>query len=284
MPVYSDLVFLFLRICRLSLYVIPRNLSEETTSTTEQLKAFSDWLKDIDPYDHIVVVHTGLGRHNTVYNPLQGYPSFDGASLQSLPLNVHNDTRARVSGSALAGKPWIVANDEQGPGSTGVAPDGFDVEQANIREHALYGNLFAGGAGVEYYFGYSYTCTDITCQDWRSRHNMWVQSKHALDFFYVNNIPFQNMRNENSRVSGENWCLVDAVTPVVLVYLRDGITASINLSGLGNGSGSLSVWWYNPRTGGSLQSGASLTLGTTISQSLGDAPGAVDNDWIILLR
>ena len=57
-------------------------------------------------------------------------------------------------------------------------------------EVQLFLTSLTGGAGVEYYFGYSYDHSDLTCQDLRSRDNMWTQSKYALDFFTNNGIPF----------------------------------------------------------------------------------------------
>lgn len=147
----------------------------------------------------------------------------------------------------------------------------------------------AGGAGVEYYFGYAYENSDLSCEDFRSRANMWVQSKHALDFFNSNGVSFQNMSNDNSRISNDNWCLVDdsSTEPVVLVYLRNGGSADIDLSGLGSdsGSSSLAVQWYDPRNGGELQSGSVPTLELNeLLQSLGDAPYSSDQDWVVLIR
>jgi hypothetical protein len=151
----------------------------------------------------------------------------------------------------------------------------------------------AGGAGVEYFFGLSYSNSDLTCQDFRSRANMWAQSRFALDFFRMNNVPFQNMTNSNSRVSNKNWCLIEpSVGRMLVVYLRLGGTATVNLTGLGSSPGVsnpsdtfVSVDWYDPKRGGALQQGSvtSLQLGLS-SQSLGIAPSSSQKDWVVLLR
>jgi len=126
---------------------------------------------------------------------------------------------------------------------------------------------------------------------------MWVQSKHALDFFAVNNVPFQNMSNDNSRVSNGNWCLVDdsPTDPVVVVYLRNGGSAEIDLTGLGSSAGGgdpfsvqsgsvFSLHWFDPRNGGDLQSGSVLSLELAgFPQSLGNAPYDSDKDWVVLI-
>jgi Putative collagen-binding domain of a collagenase len=148
---------------------------------------------------------------------------------------------------------------------------------------------------VEYYFGYSYANSDLTCQDYRSRANMWAQSRYALDFFRLNNVPFQDMTNGNSRVSNNNWCLVErSVGRYMVVYLRVGGTATVDLKGLGSNPGVtnpsdtlVSVDWYDPKHGGVLQKGSvrSLQLDAS-SQSLGNAPSNTGSqqDWVVLLR
>lgn len=109
---------------------------------------FADYFAATDPYNHPVVVHTYIGEQNKVYGPLYGYPSFDGASIQTNWNNVLRDTLARVRESDAAGRPWIVANDEQGDAQEGVAPDSADPEHNKIRSHVLWGNIMAGGAGT----------------------------------------------------------------------------------------------------------------------------------------
>jgi hypothetical protein len=121
---------------------------------------------------------------------------------------------------------------------------------------------------------------------------MWVQSRYAVDFFQKNMVPFQDMVNANVRVTNSNWCLIErSVGRVMVVYLRQGGTAIVNLSGLGvnptsnNPSNtSVSVQWYDPRNGGELQLGSVTSLQLDVSQSLGSAPVNAENDWVVLLR
>ena len=56
----------------------------------------------------------------------------------------------------------------------------------NARKNALWGNIMAGGAGVEWYFGYKHPHSDLTCQDYRTRQKMWTQCRYALEFFQNN--------------------------------------------------------------------------------------------------
>jgi Putative collagen-binding domain of a collagenase len=117
---------------------------------------------------------------------------------------------------------------------------------------------------------------------------MWVQSRYALEFFSKNAIPFQDMTNENHRVSSNGWCLlVRDSGRAIVVYLNEGGLATVNLTGLGGipFNPSMSVDWYDPRNGGGLQKGTvkEIQLGVS-SQSLGLAPNNNQQDWVVLLR
>jgi len=103
----------------------------------------------------------------------------------------HQRTRQWLRESGAAGRPWVVAarraesrqppaslpdpgykghsgiaeeKDEKGPrgeGFTGSKP----YAMHDVRKLCLWGNLMAGGAGVEYYSGYKLPENDLICQD-----------------------------------------------------------------------------------------------------------------------
>lgn len=256
------------------------NLGEENTNTAAQRRDFARYFKTTDPYQHPVVMHTFVRRKDRDYGPLLGNTDFDGPSLQSGPLNVFNDTLFWREASAAAGHPWICTNDEQGPASTGVAPDNIDPTHDRIRRQVLYGNLMAGGGGVEYYFGFSQSIlegNDLTTENFRSRQNMWDQSRFALEFFR-SYLPFWSMSNDNNRVS-YGLCL--ASTNVIAVYLDFGDRAgTIDLS---DRTTPHRVQWYNPRTGGNLLNGSVTTIQPLANQAYGTPPIPGADDWLILL-
>ena len=99
------------------------NMGEENTQTTAQQRAMAQYIHDVDPYDHIVVVHTFPNQQEDVYQPHLGQTLLQGLSLQNSWNAAHQQTTRWVRGSAAAGVPWVVANDEQGSASTGVPPD-----------------------------------------------------------------------------------------------------------------------------------------------------------------
>jgi hypothetical protein len=256
------------------------NLGEENRNTDMQRKAYADYFKEIDPYQHPVVVHTFPRQKEAIYADLLGYSTFDGASLQSSPQLVFNDTLEWRTRSAAAGRKWVVANDEQGDAQTGVAPDDVDPTHDGIRENVLWGNLMAGGAGVEYYFGYRYANSDLTCEDWRSRDAMWDLSRYALEFFQNNTIEFWKMSNANDRVSN-GWCLAHEDGTMMVVYLIDGGTASIDLAG--STGTTYTSKWFNPRRGGALQDGSVRSLNVGGTRLLGNAPNGAPGDWVVLI-
>ncbi|MFK7911976.1 MAG: DUF5060 domain-containing protein [Akkermansiaceae bacterium] len=262
------------------------NLGEENTNTTAQQQSFAQWFYDLDPYRHNVVLHTYPNAKSTVYTPLLGSASkLTGLSLQTNQADfskVFADTLTWVQNSTAASRPWVVACDEPGDAQHALRPVGDEGNSwTDGRKNALWGNIMAGGAGVEFYFGYQHAHSDLTLLDFRSRDGFWNYCRHMLDFFRVNQIPFQDMTNANNLVSGSgnnaNRCLAKAGQAYV-IQLYNGGSHTLNLSAA---PGDFSVWWFDPRNGGSLQQGSvtSVTGGATVS--LGNAPSAASSDWIV---
>ena len=255
------------------------NLGEENSNTTAQLKSFAQYFRGLDPYRHPIVVHTYPQAKNAVYTPLLGNGShLTGASLQSAPSNVFAATKTWRAKSAAAGKPWVVANDEQGPASTGIKPDISDTKHDAARQDVLWGNLMAGGAGIECYFGYQFAHSDLSCNDFRSRDLWWDQCRHALTFFRANQVPFQDMGNADTLVSS-GWCLAGKGHGVV--YLKAGGTTTLDLAAV---TGSFDVRWFDPRNGGSLQNGSVTAVLGGARRSLGTPPNSSKADWVVLVR
>ncbi len=232
------------------------------------------------------MIHTFPDQQDKVYTPLLGDQSLlTGASLQNSWSAAHQRTLKWVGESAQAGRPWVVANDEQNPASTGrAARSGLSRDTTaspskaarsytlhDIRKLCLWGNLMAGGAGVEYYFGYKLPQNDLVCEDFRSRDQSWDYCRIALEFFREHQIPFWEMTNADELVgndshSNSRFCLAKPGESY-LVYLPGGGTSDLDL---GHTTGDFRVQWFNPRSGGALADGSvtKVTAGEKLSLGL----------------
>ncbi len=288
------------------------NIGEESTQSREEIAEMAKYLAETDPYKHNIVVHTFPDQQEKVYTGLLGNGSvLTGASLQNSWNTVHQRTLQWRAESAKAGRPWVVANDEQNPADLGVPPDigyrGGDGKAVSkpgkkqtpgtghietnaytmhdIRKNSLWGNLMAGGAGVEYYFGYRLAENDLVCEDFRSRHQSWLYATIALDFFRNEKIPFAEMTPSDALIGNEKndnskYCLA-LPGQLYVIYLPNGGSTSLNLAGA---EGQFSVSWFNPRKGGKGSEGSVSQLSGGSNGSIGAAPNEGQEDWVVLVK
>lgn len=249
--------------------------------SVEDTKKMADYLRKIDPYDHFIVVHTHPSTKNRQeYLPnYLGFESLDGPSIQAgNPYESHASTLEWIQQSKAAGKPWIVSIDEIGQHWKGAMPDEFDPAHDTIRKQVLWGNLMAGGAGVEWYFGYKYPHGDLNCEDWRSRDKLWDQSRVAADFFRKY-LPVMEMQSADNLVSNA-YCFAKPGEIYAVYYLGEGFSG-VNLSGA---DGLFDVKWYNPREGGELMKGSIDEVSAGKLVNIGTPPDHdPTKDWLCLI-
>ena len=288
------------------------NIGEENTQSTEEVRDMVKYLHDTDPYQHHIVLHTFPPQQDKKYNPLIGNQSLlTGVSLQNGWNTSHQRTLHWIAESDKAGRPWVVAHDEQNPAGLGVpqdpgykGTDGIAIEKGkkkqnattgdvtskpytlhDVRKLCLWGNLMAGGAGVEYYFGYALPENDLICEDFRSRDKSWNYCRIALNFFRDEKIPFAAMKNADALIGNDQndnskFCLAKA-GELYLVYLPNGGSTDLDLS---TAKGSFTVKWFNPRTGGKLFNGPVNSVEGGGSVALGNPPTDADEDWLVVIR
>ena len=278
------------------------NLGEENTQSTEQIRAMARFIRETDPYDHNIVLHTYPNDHDKVYGPLLGEKTvLSGLSIQNSNVSTTHEEAVRwVERSQASGHPWVVAHDEPGNAATGTPadPDYPGMTQVaeklsqnenspklptvdEVRKEVLWGNLMGGGAGVEYYFGYRLPENDLGAEDWRSRDQTWTYSAIALDFFMNHSIPFWEMQNADDLVGNpqhdnSRYCFAKP-GELYLIYLLSADPVTLDLSGA---RGEFKIHWFNPRTGKDL-SVRTLTGGTVVD--LGTPPENDRQDWVILV-
>ncbi len=275
------------------------NIGEENTQSPKEQCEMIAYLRSVDPYDHNIVIHTFPNQQDKVYSALLGDKSqLTGASLQNSWAVAHQRTLRWLRESAKAGRPWVVCNDEQNPATHGVPPDpgyeghdGFAEQNGkkynlhDIRKYCLWGTLMAGGAGVEYYFGYKLPQNDLVCQDFRSRDRSWDYCRIALNFFRDHKIPFWEMKCMDELVgnvsnSNSRFCFAKS-SELYLVYLPTGRTTELDLNEV---SGDFRVQWFNPRSGGRLLDSSVKKLTTGGRVSLGHPPRDSKQDWLVFVQ
>ncbi|MGC6455280.1 MAG: DUF5060 domain-containing protein [Coraliomargaritaceae bacterium] len=254
------------------------NISEEIPVGSQTREAWMQHLEKIDPWQSHRVFHTGPSPDKgKFYTPHLGQSYQTGVSLQTPEAidtkNVFHETKLWRDRSRTNGHAWVVACDEQGPGNLGVRQD-YPLSRKNV----LWGNLMAGGAGVEYYNG----GRDLNMEDYREFNALLAWSNYAInDFFYKYSIPFWRMSNDDSIISNPTaHCLTDH-SEYFVIYLPNGGTAELNLE---NTTGTFSVLWFDPRNGGSLLEGSIRTISGNGTRTLGNAPNNVTEDWAILVK
>ena len=265
------------------------NLGEEiNNATTAQKKAWANYFWAHDPYQHHVVIHNGANH----YDLLGPASKITGFSLQTNKPDfsrVHSQTKNYIDRSVAAGKPWVVACDEPGDASHGLITDAEDPTRDNARKNGLWGNLMAGGAGVEWYFGYKHPHSDLTCQDYRTREKVWNQCKYALDFFKKQEIPFWDMKCEDEMTESTDDYILCKPGSIYLVYLKRGGEVEIEVS-----KGNFRYGWFNPRTGGGvdampytgpIRSGRKVDVAVSIRAGQKVEVAAPDkNDWLLVIK
>ncbi|SHN31307.1 protein of unknown function [Cyclobacterium lianum] len=290
----------------------------EELNDPDQLNAKSDagYIHSLDPYDHPVVSHTFPGQYQQAYTPLLGFEYFEGPSIQTnsmRPWHNFDVISYWVNASRRAGRRWNVSMDEAGTGGLGVTTDDYDDNYNQDEARATYwATIAAGGDGVEWYFGYSEEQNDLNMEDWRSRDALWDYTRHAMNFYKDNNIPFWEMENANNLTRSEKDFVFTQNGELYVIYLPAGGGSALNLQG---NSGTYTVDWFNPRTGGNLQKGKEMIIEETYSRepasvlsalpnikkpriqggnvtevtgpgwvNLGIPPEDVKEDWVILVR
>jgi hypothetical protein len=249
--------------------------------TDQQKRDMANYIRAIDPWPCNLVLHTHSDdEYQDAYLvPMLGTGTINGPSLQvANPLRVHERILKWVEASGASGERWVVNLDEIGPASKGVMPDSFDSKHDTVRNHCLWGSLMAGGAGVEWYFGYQFPHNDLNCEDFRSRENWWKQSTLATRF--MNGFPLEEMSCLDDLVDVPGAYCLAREGELYLVYLPAGSApARLSLEQ----SEPLDVKWFDPRSGGAMQQGDVASIRGPGDLLLGLPPSDVDQDWVVVI-
>jgi len=249
-----------------------------------QRKQMINYLKNNDPYQHPVLLHTQAEDplRADILNDIIDFKELDGLSLQQAD-------RKQTAGviqtwknkSIAANNNWLITMDEIGKWHTGALMDEEDPDHQTLTHYVLWGSLLSGGAGVEWYFGGKHPHNDLTSEDWRKRECLWEISNHAKNFFNTY-LPYWNMQPAHAITQAkEGYCLRQK-NKIYATYFPKTRNYIVDLS---EASGAFSVQWYNPFTGGKLQSGSVSKIEAGNNHiNLGIPPTTPNNqDWVVLI-
>ena len=244
------------------------NIGEENSATTDQIKAYSNFISSWDAYDHPIVsqANGALDAHHWYYLPLLGFEQFDGASLQVGlvdfdSLDVRSDQPGKIHGAVLkwieasqeVGRPWVVMLDEIGHWSDGIVPDGDPRDPTNrrARREGFWGTIMAGGAGSDWYYGSDpFEYNDLWSEDFTLRSDFFRRTGDGVRMILENEIPYWEMENMNERSSLEGTWVFGKEDELYLVYSPFQEPFEINLP-----EGEYEIRWYDAFAGGGLQPG-----------------------------
>jgi hypothetical protein len=260
------------------------NLGEENTNSSAEVKAYSDYIKALDPYDHPTLLHTFPGQQERRYVPLLGHASFDGVTLQfgdipeSASGGLYGETRKWLEASASAGHRWLVMATEASGADAPVPNSGVSRKQ---RVYWMWANVMAGGAGFEWYLkrGGGGHAFDHSLEDFREFDELWKQSGHIAKFFNeivpAAAVRLGELEPANELTSSTSDWVLAKPGFAYIVLLRQGGTTNLDLS---DATGTFMVDWFDPRSGVSTASGTVEAGGVV---PLGNPPSAGDSDWAI---
>ncbi|XOV91035.1 MAG: DUF5060 domain-containing protein [Bacteroidota bacterium] len=260
------------------------NLGEENNQPTEEVLKAANYIYQLDPYKHHLVMHTFPNQDDRYQELIGDQSPLTGASLQ-LSKTDFTDVHPRVlkwrAKADSTGKAWAISVDEPGSAQYALLPDDEDPEHNEARGNAMYGTLMAGGYGLEWYFGYASPNSDLTCQDFRSRDLFWDQNRYARQLF-EKEIPFWKMEpSDELTADNESYCLAEP-GEVYLIYKPMGlkeIKLDVKIS-----RQNFKVQWYNPRKGGDLQHGSIKEVNGGDIVDLGSPPFDQELDWLVLVK
>lgn len=273
------------------------NIGEENDQPATDHKAMLAALKALDPYGHLRVMHTFPEDKDSGFTPLLGDLSeLTGISLQGSGQDmsdVRPDVLKWVALSVKAGKPWVISYDEPGSADAGAPVDAaypdarlpsrreVQDDRTLMRGKVLWAILTGGGTGVEYYYGYETGCSDLDCQDHRTRETKWRDGRIALTFFRTHvGRHAQGMRGMDSLIDRRDAYVFAKPGDRYVVYVPDGAETTLRVPKGGVG---YRISWYDPRDGGALQAVKVVTASGDGKLVLGTAPSAQDQDWVALV-
>ena len=254
----------------------------------QRIRAFADYVRAVDPYDHPVTVHSAG-------NPLEalrftfGDERFSLTSIQLGQNRIDTLTEQFRDATTKAGRPLPVSLDEFTI-DRGQEQGWLPVDDAERwRKEKLWPTYLSGG-NIEFILG-DLLETDSFKTPERAR--LWDYVWFARQF--LEQLPFWEMQPADQLLTGADTISVSqnrgkkTYRMGAQVFARRGAVYAIYLPqatecgqlDLTDAQGRLTLRWYNPRTGSFESDPISVQAGQGVS--LGTPPTAPEQDWVVLV-
>ena len=285
------------------------NIGEENVQQPGDIRHIKKYIATHNLYNHPLVLHSYPDQKER-YRPFLGVHSdLNGLSLQGRQ-DDYSDLRTDVVTWAntvkLSGKNLVLSYDEPGRADGGATvdidyPDSLLPSKRDITipaeeflRDALWNALTAGASGVEAYYGYKTGCSDLDCQDHRTRARLWQGGKHALHFFrtHVGEKALNMQAHDDVTVATDDYVFANPGEFYIVIPGEEDV--QLRLAGM---QGKYIVDWYDRVLGGALQKGSKpFVLGGASSItdrnwrrqgpsaiSLGEPPSGGSDQWAIMI-
>jgi len=235
-------------------------------------RATGNWLKMIDPYQHLATSHPLDNEHQDRTSEW-----FDFTSLQDWSRDQHRFMLAERAGQKRLGRIIPQTNEEYGyEDHYPLWAPSPPADSADVLRRMAWEIVMAGG----------YQTTGETTRRgthiWPDTGGGWMNGRgddtmtmligysHMVDFFTA--LPWWNLEPRDDLVSAGNYCLA-TVGKTYVVYLPKGGGVSVRLPTI-----SFEARWFDPTTGNS------VVLGTVPGGKWISPPSpTADHDWALLI-
>jgi len=286
------------------------NIGEENVQHPGDIRHMINYIASHNLYNHPIVLHSYPDQKER-YRPFLGDTThLNGLSLQGRQ-DDYSDLRRDVISWAniveLSGKRLVLAYDEPGRADGGATvdidyPDALlpskreiTIPSEDFLRDGLWSALTAGANGVEAYYGYKTGCSDLDCQDHRTRASLWAGGRKALEFFqkHVGENALNMRANDLTTVGRDDYVFANPGELYVIIPGSEDV--QLRLPGM---QGKFVVDWYDRIEGGALQKGSKhFVLGGASSITdknrrrqgpssvgLGTPPSGGSGQWAILVK
>jgi len=255
----------------------------------ERVRAFADYIRAVDPYDHPITVHSA-GDPVEMLRFTYGDKRFGLTSIQLNQRPIHEVTEAIRRATAEAGRPLPASLDEFTL-DRGQAQSHLPVDDAGgHRREKLWPTYLSGGM-IEFILD---DLLDTDSFKTPQREALWQYVWHARRFM-EEHLPFWEMEPADELISGAATIKVgtgrgNSIQLGPQVFAKPGAVYAIYLPqaqpagrlDLSSASGDFQLRWYNPRTGAF--EGAARGIRGREAIELGDPPSEPLQDWVMLVQ